>query len=120
MLLYYFRDITLYPESDTTVGSEQDVAMVGAEQDDVAEQNPDHYYNMDHKKRGLALVFNHGKFDANTPRKGTEIDRDRLEKTLQILDFDVQIHDDKTISEIRSILEDGKWTNQVVLFNTTF
>lgn len=85
MLLYYFRDILLYPEP-----------------------NSNHYYNMEHKKRGLALIFNHGKFDCNSPREGTQIDRGRLEKTLQFLDFDVRIYDDKNISEIRSILEDGK------------
>lgn len=70
--------------------------------------DPSFYYDMDHKKRGLALIFNHAKFDRNSPRTGTHVDRDRLEKTLQTLDFDVRVYEDYRIDQIKNVLETGK------------
>ncbi|XP_055299281.1 caspase-1-like [Sitodiplosis mosellana] len=68
--------------------------------------SPNHYYKMNHKKRGLALIFNHEVFDCNTPRKGTRADRDNLHKTLEALDFDVEIFENESISDIKGILEE--------------
>lgn len=65
---------------------------------------------MDHKKRGLALIFNHEVFDCNSPRKGTRADRDNLQRTLESMDFDVQIFENETISEIKGILEESEYT----------
>lgn len=64
---------------------------------------------MDHKNRGIALIFNHEtfyNFDIPT-RKGTNVDRDRLQETFTMLGFDVKIYDDRTEREITTILQDG-------------
>ena len=60
-------------------------------------------YNMNHKRRGLAIIFNHKKFDKNLGlgiRNGTDGDRDNLIKTLKQLDFEVQAHNDMTFREL--------------------
>lgn len=75
---------------------------------------------MDHKKRGLALIFNHAKFDHHSPRIGTHVDRDRLEKTLQSLDFDVTCYEDLTIEQIKNVFETGWFCNlQQLFFSST-
>lgn len=66
------------------------------------------FYKMDHKKRGMALVFNHEIFDCNSARRGTNIDRNRLSQTLESLDFDVKIFENETITEIKGVLEESK------------
>lgn len=70
----------------------------------------DYYYKMNHKNRGIALIFNHETFyDFNMPpRKGTNVDRDRLHQTFSGLGFDVHVHDNRTEIEIRNILQNGK------------
>lgn len=69
-------------------------------------------YNMNHEKRGLAIVFNHFKFDSekfkNEQRYGTEKDRNRLEETFKSLDFDVHVHNDCSRQEIAKVLQSGK------------
>lgn len=66
---------------------------------------------MCHKKRGLALIFNHEYFDTQRKRRGTHIDRDRLRDTFKSLDFKVKIHEDKTKSQILAILQKGICNN---------
>lgn len=69
-----------------------------------------YYYKMNHKNRGIALIFNQEIFyDFNmSPRKGTNVDRDRLQKTFAGLGFDVQVYDNRTEIEIKHILKTGK------------
>jgi hypothetical protein len=60
-------------------------------------------YNMNHKQRGLAIIFNHKTFDKNLDlgiRNGTDVDRDNLVKTLEELDFEVQVHNDLTYKKL--------------------
>ncbi|XP_031628321.1 caspase-1-like [Contarinia nasturtii] len=74
----------------------------------VPKRQIEYYYKMDHKKRGIALIFNHEKFydfDVTT-RIGTNIDRDRLHQTFSGLGFDVIIHNDRTEREIKTILQE--------------
>jgi len=57
------------------------------------------YYNMNHPKRGRALIFNHENFEPNLElkaRSGTAIDRDILCIRLRELDFEVSYFDDLT------------------------
>ncbi|XP_023177318.2 caspase-1 isoform X2 [Drosophila hydei] len=63
-------------------------------------------YNMNHKHRGQALIFNHETFDIPwlKPRPGTNVDSEELRKALKRLDFDVTVHKDCTISEILDIV----------------
>ena len=68
------------------------------------------FYNMNHKKRGKAFVFNHMNFDPRLqliPRKGTNCDRDNLRINLSQLDFDVEVYDDLPFKEIERILENA-------------
>ncbi len=54
-------------------------------------------YNMDHARRGLAIIFNHKKFEKNlglSVRKGTEKDRDKMKATLLRFGFEVHVHND--------------------------
>lgn len=67
-------------------------------------------YNMDHKSRGMAIIFNHERFDQpGVPtRYGTNIDRDNLRETFKSLGFTVKVFNDRTYSEIKDDLEDSK------------
>lgn len=65
------------------------------------------FYKMDHKNRGLALIFNHETFDAHKARTGTDVDRNRLKKTLTSLDFHVKCYENLTIEDIKNKLKEG-------------
>ena len=60
-------------------------------------------YNMNHKRRGLAIIFNHKNFDPRLglkTRNGTDADRDNLRLTLRQLDFEVKVFDDLPFREL--------------------
>ncbi|GAA6078781.1 caspase-6-like isoform X1 [Tachysurus ichikawai] len=57
-------------------------------------------YEMNHKRRGLALIFNHEDFKSLWERRGTKIDRDNLKQRFQALGFEVNIHDNKNKTEV--------------------
>lgn len=80
------------------------------EGDDIVNEfyDPKQYYKMNHKNRGMALIFNHEVFDCNSPRKGTNVDRARLQRTLESLDFNVQIFENETYPDIKGILKESK------------
>ncbi|XP_073814060.1 death related ICE-like caspase [Musca autumnalis] len=64
-------------------------------------------YNMRHKNRGLALIFNHEHFTVQTlkSRSGTNVDCDNLARCLKQLDFDVRIYKDCTLKELMRNVE---------------
>lgn len=78
----------------------------------------EYYYKMDHKKRGIALIFNHETFyDFDMPiRKGTHVDRDRLGHTFADLGFDVRVYDNYTEAQIKSILQEGESFSSLIFF----
>ncbi|XP_026742651.1 caspase-1-like [Trichoplusia ni] len=51
------------------------------------------YYNMNHKYRGMAIIFNHEHFDIHSlkSRTGTNVDSDNLAKVLKGLGFRVTV-----------------------------
>ncbi len=54
-------------------------------------------YNMNHRRRGVAFLFNHMHFDDRLglkQRNGTNADRDNLRLTLRALDFEVRVFND--------------------------
>ncbi|XP_028598953.1 caspase-6 [Podarcis muralis] len=60
-------------------------------------------YNMNHKRRGLALIFNHERFfwHLTLPeRRGTQADRDNLKRSLTELGFEVKCFDDLKAVEV--------------------
>jgi caspase-like apoptosis-related cysteine protease len=66
-------------------------------------------YNMNHRRRGVAFVFNHMHFDPRLglkERNGTAADRDNLRATLRSLDFEVRVFNDLTFKELDKVLED--------------
>lgn len=65
-------------------------------------------YEMNHEKRGHAVIFNHKFFDQHTgygTRLGTEVDLERLKKTCKALEFSIKYHDDLKRVEIFQELE---------------
>ncbi|XP_055298994.1 caspase-1-like isoform X2 [Sitodiplosis mosellana] len=75
--------------------------------DERLNQEIDHYYNMNHKNRGLAVIFNHEEFDDSdwSVRYGTRVDCDNLKTTFTALNFNVRVHEDQTKSEMKNILQ---------------
>lgn len=76
--------------------------------DEILDRRPrplEYCYNMYHKKRGLALIFNHEEFVNQRRRRGTNIDRDRLRKTLKALDFKVKTYENHTKFEVLNVLQ---------------
>nr|XP_014102355.1 caspase-1 [Bactrocera oleae] len=59
-------------------------------------------YNMNHKNRGLALIFNHESFDIPSlkPRQGTNVDCENLSAALKKLHFQVNTFKDCKLREI--------------------
>ena len=54
-------------------------------------------YNMNHPRRGIAIIFNHMNFDQRLglkKRNGTDVDRDSLRSVLKGLDFEVKVYND--------------------------
>ena len=65
-------------------------------------------YNMNHDRRGKAIIFNHTKFEDSSlsEREGTKVDKTRLSRTLEeALKFEVEIYEDLRISEMKKILK---------------
>ncbi|XP_038569166.1 caspase-6-like isoform X2 [Micropterus salmoides] len=74
--------------------------------------DPAEEYKMDNKRRGLALIFNQESFSWRTQlkdRRGTNADRDNLEKRLNKLNFEVKTYNDykqeKVFDKIRQAAE---------------
>lgn len=63
-------------------------------------------YNMKHKRRGKAVIFNHDKFanDSAKPRVGSHVDVQSLEITYKALDFEVTTYNNLSHSEIRNVI----------------
>lgn len=70
-------------------------------------------YNMRHKNRGLALIFNHEHFEVPTlkSRAGTNVDCENLARCLKQLDFDVTIYKDCRFKELQRIIESAAHQN---------
>ncbi|XP_076640010.1 caspase-1-like isoform X2 [Colletes latitarsis] len=62
-------------------------------------------YKMNHKRRGLAIIFNHVNFTKMAPRTGSNKDCANLEDTLTRLGFNVKTYLDPSIKQISAILK---------------
>lgn len=64
-------------------------------------------YNMNHKRRGLALIFNHENFDVPQlkARAGTNVDCENLSATLKALDFEVRVYKDLKLRDLQREIE---------------
>ncbi len=64
-------------------------------------------YNMNHARRGRAIIFNHENFLphlGNPVRTGTALDRDGLYLRLRELEFDVTCYNDLTFNQIKMVI----------------
>jgi len=70
----------------------------------------DMYYNMTHKNRGQAIIFNHEHFniDKLKARTGTEVDAKNLEATLISFGFEVQMYHNLDYRSLKRIVDKGK------------
>lgn len=69
----------------------------------------DLYYDFSNVNRGIALIFNHEKFNGKDNRKGTKKDGDDLKAVLEGLQFDVRDYMDLKLNEIIDILYNGNF-----------
>lgn len=73
---------------------------------------PDLYaseYNMMHKNRGQAIIFNHMNFEnpkIHPERLGSDLDARKLKKSLENLNFTVTIYKDRSVDEIKAIIDE--------------
>jgi hypothetical protein len=67
------------------------------------------YYSMMFKRRGMAVIFNHEKFDNRSlkQRNGTNVDCQNLRCTLTDLGFEVTAHNNLKCKEITKIIQQG-------------
>jgi len=73
-------------------------------------------YDMNHKRRGKAVIFNHSKFqDNNYPdRDGTEFDVRILDKTYDALGFEVEVYPDFKRADIENAIAKCKFKQGVL------
>ncbi|CAH0720685.1 unnamed protein product, partial [Brenthis ino] len=66
------------------------------------------YYNMNHKNRGMAIIFNHEHFDIHNlrPRTGTNADSDNLSRVLKGLGFRVTIVNNLKFEDVNRYLQE--------------
>ncbi|XP_076235785.1 caspase-1-like [Calliopsis andreniformis] len=62
-------------------------------------------YDMNHRRRGVALIFNHIEFKSMTKRNGSKKDCEDISEALGKLDFDVRVYTDPTASMIKDALK---------------
>uniref|UniRef100_A0A8C1NS55 Caspase-6 n=1 Tax=Cyprinus carpio TaxID=7962 RepID=A0A8C1NS55_CYPCA len=78
--------------------------------------DPNEEYKMDHKKRGMALIFNHEHFYWQlmlNSRSGTAADRQNLVRRFQDLGFEVKAYDDYKREEVLSTIREAAAANHV-------
>ncbi|XP_018320704.1 caspase-1 isoform X2 [Agrilus planipennis] len=61
------------------------------------------YYKMDHKNRGLAVIFNHEHFEISSlkQRNGTKVDCESFANLLKCIGFKVEVYHDMCYKDIR-------------------
>jgi len=73
-------------------------------------------YNMNHKRRGKAVIFNHDKFKntSKSPRRGSAIDVRVLTETYEALGFEVVVHDNLKSADIQNAITERKFKQEVL------
>ncbi|XP_021913521.1 caspase-1-like isoform X2 [Zootermopsis nevadensis] len=64
-------------------------------------------YKMNHERRGRAIILNHEKYSESLKlkeRTGTITDKITLKQRFEKLNFDVSVHDDLTVADIKKLL----------------
>ncbi|XP_060782592.1 caspase-6-like [Neoarius graeffei] len=103
-------------QSITTKGQEGGQTETDSGYRSTRSLNPNEEYNMKHKRRGLALIFNQENFYWQlrlNPRNGSTADRNNLKKRFEQLDFEVRVFDDHKRDEILRIITEAAGANHV-------
>jgi caspase 7 len=61
-------------------------------------------YNMNHPRRGVALILNHINFEVEETREGSDKDCARLKRVLRKLGFDVRVETDLPFDKVLQVL----------------
>jgi hypothetical protein len=65
-------------------------------------------YNMNHNRRGKAVIFNHDEFKNKSLRPGSAVDASILEETYKVLGFEVIIHNNLRVHQIQNAITGRK------------
>nr|CAD7575686.1 unnamed protein product [Timema californicum] len=84
---------------DFTIKSEADVPEAS-----MPVHRDAHEYNMNHKRRGKAVIFNHDEFELKETRLGSHMDVENLNHVFSGLGFQVEIHNNLEFVEIKGII----------------
>ena len=71
-------------------------------------------YNMNHARRGKAVIFNHDEFKNKTPRHGSAVDVRVLKETYEALGFEVIVHDNLKFAGIQNAITERKFKQGVL------
>jgi len=66
-------------------------------------------YNMNHNRRGKAVIFNHDEFKNNSPRPGSAVDVSILTETYEALGFEVIIHENLKLTDFQNAITERKF-----------
>lgn len=94
----------MYPNDSSSRHSIDAQKAVKIDLDPFAEE-----YDMNHKRRGVALILNHVHFESMSTRKGSVKDSLDLKVSLSKLGFDVRIYTDPTVKVIAATLQSSKY-----------
>lgn len=69
------------------------------------------HYNMNHQRRGVAIIFNHENFNCADlkSRTGTNVDCHCIAERLNVLNFDVEVHNDLNYKDLINVIERSKY-----------
>jgi caspase-like apoptosis-related cysteine protease len=77
-------------------------------------------YNMNHKRRGKAVIFNHDAFrDQSLNRSGSTADVNVLTETYGSLGFEVIVHKNLNTIDIRNAITERKFKQGLKLNSST-
>jgi hypothetical protein len=71
-------------------------------------------YNMNHNRRGKAVIFNHDVFKCKPPRHGSDVDVRVLKETYESLGFEVICHNNLKSSDVQDAITRRKYKQGVL------
>ena len=71
-------------------------------------------YDMNHNRRGKAVIFNHDKFKNKAPRHGSAVDVSVLKETYEALGFEVVVHHNLKFADIQNAITERKFKQGVL------
>jgi len=71
-------------------------------------------YNMNHNRRGKAVIFNHDEFKNKSPRHGSAVDVSILKETYEALGFEVIVHKNLNFAAIQNAITECKFIQGVL------